>query len=73
MLAVFADKSEINKMTARRLAIIFQPMILSPVQKDEENIEDPTYRNLSQAFLLFLIENQDHFLIGVGTGDEVMG
>ena len=63
ILAVFASKSDINKMTTRRLAIVFQPMILSPLQKDEQNIEDPTFRSLSQRVLEFLIDNQDEFLL----------
>lgn len=62
ILAVFAEKSEINKMSTRRLAIIFQPVLLSPVNDDEENIEDPTYRALSQKVLEFLIANQDDFV-----------
>lgn len=63
ILAVFAEKSEINKMSIRRLAIIFQPVVLSPVNDDEENIEDPTYRSLSQRVLEFLIANQDDFVV----------
>ena len=42
------------------------------MKKREENIEDPAFRRLSQDVLIFLIENQDNFVIGtVGTEIEV--
>lgn len=61
LLAVFASKSDLNKMTTPNLAAIFQPGLLSHPQHDMAPAE---YR-LSQDVLIFLIENQDHFLIGM--------
>ncbi|KAI4763888.1 RhoGAP-domain-containing protein [Aureobasidium sp. EXF-3400] len=61
LLAVFASKSEFNKMTTPNLAAIFQPGLLSHPQHD---MAPPEYR-LSQDVLIFLIENQDSFLIGM--------
>jgi hypothetical protein len=71
LLAVFAAKADVNKMTTHNLAAIFQPGILSHPQHD---MSPQDYR-LSQDVLIFLIDNQDHFLIGMeGTavdGDTV--
>ncbi|KAF2126380.1 RhoGAP-domain-containing protein [Dothidotthia symphoricarpi CBS 119687] len=61
LLAVFAAKADVNKMTTSNLASIFQPGILSH-PKHEMSPQD--YR-LSQDVLIFLIDNQDHFLIGM--------
>ncbi|KAF2138671.1 uncharacterized protein K452DRAFT_328496 [Aplosporella prunicola CBS 121167] len=61
LLAVFASKSDFNKMTTPNLAAIFQPGILSHPSHD---MAPPEYR-LSQDVLIFLIENQDNFLIGM--------
>lgn len=61
LLAVFASKSEENRMTSQNLAAIFQPGMLSHPSHDMAPAE---YR-LSQDVLVFLIENQDHFLIGM--------
>jgi hypothetical protein len=61
LLAVFASKSDLNKMTTPNLSAIFQPGILSHPSHD---MAPPQYR-LSQDVLIFLIENQDHFLIGM--------
>lgn len=61
LLAVFASKSDLNKMTTANLAAIFQPGILSHPNHD---MAPPEYR-LSQDVLIFLIENQDNFLIGM--------
>jgi hypothetical protein len=61
LLAVFAAKADINKMTTSNLAAIFQPGILSHPQHD---MSPQDYR-LSQDVLIFLIDNQDHFLIGM--------
>lgn len=67
LLAVFASKSDLNKMTTPNLAAIFQPGILSHPQHD---MAPPEYR-LSQDVLIFLIENQDSFLLGMpGTGAD---
>jgi hypothetical protein len=61
LLAVFASKSDLNKMTTPNLAAIFQPGILSHPAHDMA----PSEYRLSQDVLIFLIENQDHFLIGM--------
>lgn len=61
LLAVFASKSDLNKMTTANLAAIFQPGILSHPQHDMA----PQEYRLSQDVLIFLIENQDSFLIGM--------
>ncbi|QDS77210.1 hypothetical protein FKW77_002755 [Venturia effusa] len=61
LLAVFASKSDLNKMTTSNLAAIFQPGILSHPNHDMS----PSEYRLSQDVLIFLIENQDHFLIGM--------
>lgn len=61
LLAVFASKSDLNKMTTANLAAIFQPGILSHPQHDMA----PQEYRLSQDVLIFLIDNQDSFLIGM--------
>jgi GTPase-activating protein SAC7 len=61
LLAVFASKSDLNRMTSANLSAIFQPGLLSHPSHDMSPAE---YR-LSQDVLIFLIENQDHFLIGM--------
>jgi GTPase-activating protein SAC7 len=61
LLAVFASKSDLNKMTTPNLAAIFQPGILRHPQHDMA----PQEYRLSQDVLIFLIENQDSFLIGM--------
>ncbi|KIX96634.1 uncharacterized protein Z520_07900 [Fonsecaea multimorphosa CBS 102226] len=61
LLAVFASKSDLNRMTAANLAAIFQPGIISHPSHDMA----PGQYRLSQEVLIFLIENQDNFLIGM--------
>lgn len=61
LLAVFASKSDLNRMTAQNLAAIFQPGIISHPSHDMA----PNEYRLSQDVLIFLIENQDNFLIGM--------
>lgn len=61
LLAVFASKSDQNRMTSANLAAIFQPGLLSHPQ---HHMSPDEYR-LSQDVLIFLIENQDHFLFGM--------
>jgi hypothetical protein len=61
LLAVFASKADQNKMTTPNLAAIFQPGILSHPTHDMA----PSEYRLSQDVLIFLIEHQDHFLIGM--------
>ncbi|KAI1180391.1 hypothetical protein F4777DRAFT_313964 [Nemania sp. FL0916] len=67
LLAVFAAKSDENRMTAQNLAAIFQPGMLSHPQ----HAMAPEEYRLNQCVIIFLIENQDHFLIGMqGTGTD---
>lgn len=67
LLAVFAAKSDENRMNSQNLAAIFQPGLLSHPKHDMA----PEEYRLSQAVIIFLIENQDHFLIGMqGTGAD---
>ncbi|RWA12104.1 hypothetical protein EKO27_g2994 [Xylaria grammica] len=67
LLAVFAAKSEENRMTAQNLAAIFQPGMLSHPQ----HAMAPEEYRLNQCVIIFLIEHQDHFLIGMqGTGAD---
>ena len=61
LLAVFASKADNNRMPAANLAAIFQPGTLYH-SKDELR---PDEYKLCQDVLIFLIENQDHFLIGM--------
>jgi hypothetical protein len=61
LLAVFAAKSDVNKMTTTNLAAIFGPEILSHPQHHMS----PQDLRLSQDVLIFLLDNQDHFLIGM--------
>lgn len=61
LLAVFASKSDNNRMTAPNLSAIFQPGILRHPDHDMAPAE---YR-LSQDVVIFLIEHQDHFVIGL--------
>ncbi len=61
LLAVFSSKSEINRMTSRNLASIFQPGMLSHPIHDMT----PQEYRLSQDVVIFLIDNQDSFLIGM--------
>ncbi|KAJ2977041.1 hypothetical protein NUW58_g7929 [Xylaria curta] len=67
LLAVFAAKSDENRMTAQNLAAIFQPGMLSHPQ----HAMAPEEYRLNQCVIIFLIEHQDHFLIGMqGTGAD---
>ena len=61
LLAVFASKSDLNRMSSTNLAAIFQPGMLSHPSHDM----NPGEYRLSQDILVFLIEKQDHFLIGM--------
>lgn len=61
MLAIFAAKSNITKMTAANLAVIFQPGMLH--HPDDDKIPE-AYR-LSQDVVIFLIDQQDNFLLGM--------
>ncbi|KAG6038761.1 hypothetical protein E4U41_003717 [Claviceps citrina] len=61
LLAVFAAKSSENRMNSQNLAAIFQPGMLS----HPNHAMAPEEYRLNQCVLIFLIENQDHFLIGM--------
>jgi hypothetical protein len=61
LLAVFAAKSDQNRMTSQNLAAIFQPGMLS----HPNHAMAPDEYRLNQCVIIFLIENQDHFLIGM--------
>ncbi|CAK7218901.1 GTPase activating protein (GAP) for Rho1p [Sporothrix curviconia] len=61
LLAVFAFKADVNRMNSQNLAAIFQPGILS----HPTHAMAPEEYRLNQIVLIFLIENQDHFLIGM--------
>ncbi|KAL2134266.1 hypothetical protein VTI74DRAFT_633 [Chaetomium olivicolor] len=61
LLAVFAAKSDQNRMTSQNLAAIFQPGMLS----HPAHAMAPDEYRLNQCVIIFLIENQDHFLIGM--------
>ncbi|KAL8800719.1 MAG: hypothetical protein Q9200_007159 [Gallowayella weberi] len=61
LLAVFASKSDLNRMNSGNLSAIFQPGLLSHPTHDME----PKEYRLSQDVLIFLIENQDSFLVGM--------
>ena len=61
LLAVFASKSDVNLMTSANLSAIFQPGLLSHPNHDMS----PQEYRLSQDVLIFLIDNQDSFLIGM--------
>jgi hypothetical protein len=61
LLAVFAAKSDENRMNSQNLAAIFQPGLLS----HPHHAMAPEEYRLNQCVIIFLIENQDHFLIGM--------
>ena len=61
LLAVFAAKSDENRMNSQNLAAIFQPGTLS----HPAHAMAPAEYRLNQCVIIFLIENQDHFLIGM--------
>ncbi|KAL2288983.1 hypothetical protein FJTKL_02846 [Diaporthe vaccinii] len=61
LLAVFAAKADENRMNSQNLAAIFQPGMLS----HPRHAMAPEEYRLNQCVLIFLIENQDHFLIGM--------
>lgn len=67
LLAVFAAKADENRMNSQNLAAIFQPGMLSHPSHDMS----PEEYRLNQCVIIFLIENQDNFLIGMqGTGTD---
>ncbi|KAF4989594.1 hypothetical protein FDECE_14668 [Fusarium decemcellulare] len=67
LLAVFAAKADENRMNSQNLAAIFQPGMLS----HPTHAMAPEEYRLNQCVIIFLIENQDHFLIGMqGTATD---
>ncbi|KAF3931972.1 hypothetical protein ABW20_dc0102397 [Dactylellina cionopaga] len=66
LLAVFSSKSDVNLMPAPNLAAIFQPGIIS---HPDHEMSPADYR-LSQDVLIFLIINQDNFLLGMRGSDD---
>ncbi|KAK6339575.1 hypothetical protein TWF718_008972 [Orbilia javanica] len=66
LLAVFSSKADVNLMPAANLAAIFQPGIIS---HPDHEMSPADYR-LSQDVLIFLILNQDNFLLGMRGSDE---
>lgn len=66
LLAVFASKSEVNRMTPENLSAIFQPGLISHPNHEMSPDEYAT----SQEVLVFLINHQDHFLLGMQGIDD---
>lgn len=60
-LAVFASRSEKNKMTAQRLVMCFQPALISAEPEKMDEYE----HKLAADVATFLVEYQDDFLIGM--------
>jgi hypothetical protein len=61
LLAVFAAKADENRMNSQNLAAIFQPGMLS----HPNHAMAPDEYRLNQCVIIFLIEKQDNFLIGM--------
>ena len=61
LLAVFASKSDDNLMTTSRLVSMFQPALLS---KPSAVMSLKDYEDAA-IVMIFIVENQDHFLIGM--------
>ncbi|CAO1624052.1 unnamed protein product [Sympodiomycopsis kandeliae] len=61
LLAVFARASEKNRMPASNLAVIFQPGIFS----HPSHLSDSSEHKIAVEVLEFLIEHQDHFVLGL--------
>ncbi|GJE94610.1 Rho GTPase activation protein domain-containing protein [Phanerochaete sordida] len=61
LLSVFARKADKNLMTAKNLAVIFRPALLSHPSHELSPPEHP----LSQDVLEFLIEHQDWFMLDI--------
>ncbi|KAH7309930.1 Rho GTPase activation protein [Rhexocercosporidium sp. MPI-PUGE-AT-0058] len=61
LLAVFASQADKNRMTSQRIVAAFQPALLSrPVSE-----MSASGHILAANAMVFLVENQDHFLIGM--------
>ncbi|EKM58504.1 uncharacterized protein PHACADRAFT_252881 [Phanerochaete carnosa HHB-10118-sp] len=61
LLSVFARKADKNLMTAKNLAVIFRPALLSHPSHELS----PPEHQLSQDVLEFLIEHQDWFMLDI--------
>ncbi|KAH6714433.1 Rho GTPase activation protein [Leptodontidium sp. MPI-SDFR-AT-0119] len=61
LLAVFASKSDENHMTSTRLVAVFQPSLLS---KEPQSMTAEDHERAALV-MVFMVENQDHFLIGM--------
>ncbi|KAH8918096.1 RhoGAP-domain-containing protein [Atractiella rhizophila] len=85
LLSVFARNSSVNLMTASNLAVVFQPGLVRPPETDLTNLGESTAQEIkalagaeakghksSQEILEFLIEHQDHFLLGLGPPPTVV-
>ncbi|KAH8923547.1 RhoGAP-domain-containing protein [Atractiella rhizophila] len=83
-LLVFSRNSCVNLMTASNLAVLFQPGLVRPPEADLTNLGESTAQGIkalaeaeanghksSQEILKFLIEHQDHFLLGLGPPPKV--
>lgn len=67
LFAVFAAKADVNLMTVERIVSCCQPSLLAKTPA-EMGIED--YEKANNV-IGFMINNQDHFLIGLAPGTEV--
>ena len=65
LLAVFASKSEVNRMTTPRLAALFQPGLLGSAL----HLLQAKEIQLSQDVLIYLVEHQDYWIIGMKAPD----
>lgn len=61
LMAVFSKKPDDNKMTLPKLAALFQPCILSR----PEHYLSPNEQRLSQDVPCFLVEKEEHFVVGM--------
>lgn len=59
---VFVHRADKNGMTSERIVAAFQPALLSRLPSEMS----PSDHTLAANTMIFLIENQDHFLIGIG-------
>jgi hypothetical protein len=60
MFAMFASKSDTNKMTSARIVAAFQPSLLAREASDGMSVVDHIR---AADTLIFMIENEEHFLI----------
>jgi hypothetical protein len=64
LLAVFASKSDRNHMTSPRIVAVFQPAFLSR-PPSEMSASDHL---LAAETMIFMVKNQDHFMMGMRAG-----